>query len=117
MRGLNGKEIVSLESGLLGPAPPASAISDLLVSSVNKPRTVHKALLTPPLLLVGIAACGQEPTGWRVEALVFRDLCGGSRTQQPVSLPAPDATWTFDPFQRRMRSAEEVTVSAPITRW
>lgn len=113
MCGLNQKENVSLESGLLCLAPPASAISGLFVSSVNKPRTVHKALATPPLLL-GIAACGQEPTGWRVEALVLRDLCGASHTQ-PVSLPAPEATWTFDPSQREC--AVEVTVSAPVTRW
>lgn len=104
MRGLNRKENVSLESVLLGPAPPAPAISDLFVSSVNKPRTVHKVLLTLPLL-VGTAACGQEPTGWRVEALVFGDLCGGSHTQP----------WTFDPFQREC--AAEVTVSEPVTGW
>lgn len=85
VRGLNWKESVSLESGHLGPALPVSAISDLFVPRVNKQRTVHKALLTPPLL-VGIAACGQEPTGWRVEALVLRDLCGASHSPFP-SLP------------------------------
>lgn len=109
VRGLNWKENVNKESGHLCPAPLTSAISDLFVPSVNKPRTVHKALLVPPLL-VGIAVCGQEPTGWRVEALMPRDLCGASRSQ-PVSLPAPDTTWTFDPSQREC--AVEVTASAP----
>lgn len=77
VRGLNWRESVILQSGHLGPAPPVSAISDLFVPRVNKRRTVHKALVTPPLL-VGIAACGQELTGWRVEALVLRDLLEGA---------------------------------------
>lgn len=96
------------ESRDLGPAPPASAISDLFVPSVNKPRTAHKTR-QPPLLLAGVTVSGEVPTGRHMEEHMLRDVCavsGRLSAFPPCSRYHPDI-WTPPREKMRWRSASQ----------